>query len=44
MAGTPGLERAHAVDERVAVEHLATLARAIEAILTSAPVTLSPNG
>jgi len=29
MAGTPGIERAHAVDERVRVDDLATLARAI---------------
>ena len=29
MAGTPGIERAHAVDERVRVDDLVTLARAI---------------
>ena len=29
MVGTPGLELAHAVDERVRVEDLATLARII---------------
>ena len=29
MAGTPGIELAHAVDERVRVEDLVTLARTI---------------
>jgi acetylornithine deacetylase len=29
MAGTPGIERAHAVDERVRIDDLVTLARAI---------------
>jgi acetylornithine deacetylase len=29
MAGTPGIELAHAVDERVRVDDLVTLARAI---------------
>ncbi len=32
MAGTPGIELAHAVDERVRVEDLVTLARAIAAV------------
>jgi acetylornithine deacetylase len=32
MAGTPGIETAHAVDERVRVEDLATLARVIERV------------
>jgi acetylornithine deacetylase len=32
MAGTPGIETAHAVDERVRVEDLATLARVIEQV------------
>jgi acetylornithine deacetylase/succinyl-diaminopimelate desuccinylase-like protein len=29
MAGTPGIERSHAVDESVRVDDLVTLARAI---------------
>jgi acetylornithine deacetylase/succinyl-diaminopimelate desuccinylase-like protein len=29
MAGTPGIERAHAVDERVRVDDLVTLANTI---------------
>lgn len=33
MAGTPGLERAHALDERVAVEDLARLARAVATVI-----------
>jgi acetylornithine deacetylase len=32
MAGTPGIESAHAVDERVRVEDLVTLARVIERV------------
>jgi acetylornithine deacetylase len=32
MAGTPGIETAHAVDERVGVDDLATLARVIERV------------
>jgi acetylornithine deacetylase len=32
MAGTPGIETAHAVDERVRVDDLATLARVIERV------------
>jgi acetylornithine deacetylase len=32
MAGTPGLERAHAVDERVRLDDLVTLARVIERV------------
>jgi acetylornithine deacetylase len=35
MAGTPGIERAHAVDERVRVDDLVTLARAIVRVATS---------
>ena len=34
MAGTPGIELAHAVDERVRVEDLVTLARAIVSVAT----------
>jgi acetylornithine deacetylase len=34
MAGTPGIERAHAVDERVRVDDLVTLARAIARVAT----------
>jgi acetylornithine deacetylase len=34
MAGTPGIERAHAVDERVRIDDLATLARAIVRVAT----------
>jgi acetylornithine deacetylase len=34
MAGTPGIETAHAVDERVRVDDLATLARVIERVAT----------
>jgi acetylornithine deacetylase len=34
MAGTPGIERAHAVDERVRVDDLVTLARAIVRVAT----------
>jgi acetylornithine deacetylase len=38
MAGTPGIERAHAVDERVRVDDLVTLTRAIVRVATdSAP-------
>jgi acetylornithine deacetylase len=32
MAGTPGIERAHAVDERVRVDDLVTVARVIERV------------
>jgi len=32
MAGTPGIETAHAVDERVRIDDLATLARVIERV------------
>ena len=35
MAGTPGIELAHAVDERVRVDDLVTLARAIVRIATA---------
>jgi acetylornithine deacetylase len=35
MAGTPGIERAHAVDERVRVDDLVTLARAIARVATA---------
>jgi acetylornithine deacetylase len=35
MAGTPGIERAHAVDERVRVDDLVTLARVIERVATT---------
>ncbi|MGZ6645681.1 MAG: M20/M25/M40 family metallo-hydrolase, partial [Solirubrobacteraceae bacterium] len=35
MAGTPGIELAHAVDERVRVDDLATLARAIVRLATA---------
>ena len=34
MAGTPGIERAHAVDERVRIDDLATLTRAVARIAT----------
>jgi acetylornithine deacetylase len=34
MAGTPGIERAHAVDERVRIDDLVTLARAIVRVAT----------
>jgi acetylornithine deacetylase len=34
MAGTPGIETAHAVNERVRVDDLATLARVIERVAT----------
>jgi acetylornithine deacetylase len=34
MAGTPGIERAHAVDERVRIDDLVTLARAIARVAT----------
>ena len=37
MVGTPGLELAHAVDERVSVADLATLARIIARALVAAP-------
>ena len=33
MFGTPGLELAHAVDERVSIEDLVTVARAIVRVL-----------
>ena len=36
MAGTTGLERAHAVDEWVAVDELVTLARIIGRVLSAA--------
>jgi acetylornithine deacetylase len=32
MAGTSGIETAHAVDERVRIDDLATLARVIERV------------
>jgi acetylornithine deacetylase len=32
MAGTPGIERAHAVDERVRIDDLVTVARMIERV------------
>jgi acetylornithine deacetylase len=32
MAGTPGIERAHAVDERVRIDDLATVARVVERV------------
>jgi acetylornithine deacetylase len=35
MAGTPGIERAHAVDERVRIDDLVTLARAILRVATA---------
>ncbi len=35
MAGTPGIERAHAVDERVRIDDLVTLARAIVRVATA---------
>jgi acetylornithine deacetylase len=35
MAGTPGIERAHAVDERVRVDDLVVLARAIVRVATA---------
>ena len=45
MVGTPGLELAHAVDERVRVEDLATLARIIARAVRSAPAdVLQPAG
>ena len=34
MVGTPGIELAHAVDERVRVEDLVTLARTIARVAT----------
>jgi len=34
MAGTPGIERAHAVDERVRIDDLATLTRAVARVAT----------
>jgi acetylornithine deacetylase len=34
MVGTPGIELAHAVDERVRVDDLATLSRAIVRVAT----------
>jgi acetylornithine deacetylase len=37
MAGTPGLNLAHAADEKVRIEDLTKLATAIEALLTSDP-------
>jgi acetylornithine deacetylase len=40
MVGTPGIELAHAVDERVRVDDLATVARAIVRVATTfAPTT-----
>jgi acetylornithine deacetylase/succinyl-diaminopimelate desuccinylase-like protein len=33
MAGTPGIERAHAADEYVELAHLTQLARAIQRLL-----------
>jgi acetylornithine deacetylase/succinyl-diaminopimelate desuccinylase-like protein len=35
MAGTPGVERAHAVDERVRVDDLLTVARTIARVATA---------
>jgi acetylornithine deacetylase/succinyl-diaminopimelate desuccinylase-like protein len=35
MAGTPGIERAHAVDEYVEVEHLAKLSDAIRRLIST---------
>jgi acetylornithine deacetylase/succinyl-diaminopimelate desuccinylase-like protein len=32
MVGTPGIETAHAVDERVRIDDLVTLARVIERV------------
>ena len=40
MAGTPGIELAHAVDERVPLAELTTLARAIVRVLARAPGAL----
>ena len=43
MVGTPGIELAHAVDERVRVEDLVTLARTIARVamgFTTPPSTL----
>jgi acetylornithine deacetylase len=40
MIGTPGIELAHAVDERVRVDDLATVARTIVRVATEfAPAT-----
>ena len=38
MVGTPGLEFAHAVDERVSVADLAALARIIARAVVAAPL------
>jgi acetylornithine deacetylase len=38
MAGTPGIETAHGVDERVRVDDLATLARVIERVAKGFPI------
>jgi acetylornithine deacetylase len=42
MAGTPGIERAHAVDERVRVDDLVVLARAIVRVATA--FSTAPRG
>jgi acetylornithine deacetylase len=42
MAGTPGIERAHAVDERVRVDDLVVLARAIARVATA--FSTAPRG
>jgi acetylornithine deacetylase len=39
MAGTPGIERAHAVDERVRIDDLATLSRAIVRVARGVAIT-----
>ena len=44
MAGTPGIERAHAVDEWVAVDDLALLARALVRLLRAASETSGTGG
>ena len=41
MVGTPGIELAHAVDERVAVADLVTLARAIVRVVLRLRVSLA---
>jgi acetylornithine deacetylase/succinyl-diaminopimelate desuccinylase-like protein len=38
MVGTPGLELAHAVDERVRVDDVAALARIIARAVAAAPL------
>ena len=42
MVGTPGIELAHAVDERVRVDDLATLARAIVRVAMDFAPTAAP--